>query len=99
MNSIGVTANFGSAASVMLSTIAPFMRRPSSRRFSVTKAMPLRMLFRGEWPAIGPIADDDLTGLVALEAEEDARKLGSPRAHQAEDTEHLAAVQAESSHP
>ena len=28
MNSAGVTANFGSAASVMLSTIAPFMRRP-----------------------------------------------------------------------
>ncbi len=28
----------------------PFISRPSARRFSVTKAMPLRMLSRGEWP-------------------------------------------------
>ena len=79
----------------MLSTIAPFMRRPSSRRFSVTKAMPLRMLSRGECPVDRSIADGDLAGIVAFETEENARELRSSRAHQAEDAEHFSAVQAE----
>ena len=86
----------GSAASAMLSAIAPFMRRPSSRRFSVTKAMPLRMLRRGECAGSAVLADGDLAGSCGFEAEENARELGSARAHQAEDAEHFAGVEAES---
>src|SRR5436190_15961654 len=43
----------------------------------------------------GPVTDDDLAGFVTLEAEKDPCKFGSARAHQAEDTQHLAAVQGE----
>ncbi len=76
-----------------------FISSPSSRRFSVTKAMPLRMLLARRVPVERAAADDDLAGVEAVEAEEDARELGAARAHQAEEAEHLAAVQREARCP
>ena len=85
--------------SAMLSAIAPFISRPSSRRFSVTKAMPLRMLRRAVVLGKPSSADFDLARIVRVEAEQDARELGPARAHQPEDAEDLAGMELEARHP
>ena len=70
------------------------MSSPSSRRFSVTKATPLRDALARRVAGVAVVADDDLAGVVPIETEEDARELGAPGAHQAEEAEHLAACRA-----
>ena len=65
MNSIGVTANFGNAASVMLSTICAVHEEAllaavlGDEGDAVSDALPRRMTRQR------PVADDDLAGLVA----------------------------------
>ena len=100
MNSSGVTANFGSAASAMLSAIA-----------RVHQEALLAAVLGDEGDAVPDAAraasrspsrrspTTIVAGVMAVEAEEDAGELGPPGAHQAEDAEHLAAVQGEARRP
>ena len=83
----------------MLSTIAPFISRPSARRFSVTKAMPLGCFAAPSCPQAPRAAGFDVARIVRIEAEQNARELGPAGAHQPEDAEDFAGVEAEARCP
>ena len=91
----GVAAKRGSAASAMFSAIGTFIISPSSRRFSVMKAMRAAMARRGVIAATGAAADDELAAVEAVEAEQDAGELGAAGAHQPEEPDDLARGEAE----
>ena len=85
-----VRPNRASEASAMLSATGTFMSRPSSRRFSVRKAMRAAMARRGVIPAAGLPPMTSSPAVEGIEAENDAGELGAARAHQPEEADDLA---------